>query len=68
LKTKRAELFVYTGLHLELWLGPFLDAVGRPEVMPGGPRALDMSAGIAILDAPEEIATRAEGEMYFEPE
>ena len=66
LKTKRAELFVYTGLHLELWLGPFLDAVGRPEVMPGGPRALDMSAGVEILDVPEEVATRAEGEMYFE--
>lgn len=66
LKTKRAELFVYTGLHLELWLGPFLDAVGRPEVMPGGPRALDMSAGVDILDVPEEVATRAEGELYFE--
>lgn len=66
LKTKRCELFVYTGLHLELWLGPFLDAVGRPEVMPGGPLALNMSTEVEILDVPEEVATRAEGEMYFE--
>lgn len=66
LKTKRADLFVYTGLHLELWLGSFMDAVGRPDVMPGGPRALDMSAGIQILEKPGEVVTRAEGEMYFE--
>lgn len=66
LKTKRADLFVYTGLHLELWLGSFVNAVGRQEVMPGGSRALDMSAGIHVLDANREVTTRAEGEMYFE--
>ncbi len=66
LKTKRADLFLYTGLHLELWLGPFVEAVGRPELMPGGPKALDMSDGIKVLDANQAVTTRAEGEMYFE--
>ncbi len=65
LKVKRADLFVYTGLHLELWLGPLMDAVGEPDVMPGGQKALDMSQGIQILEVPHEATTRAEGEMYM---
>ncbi len=65
LKVKRAELFVHAGLDLELWRGPLLDAAGNREVMPGGPRELALSQGIALLEVPDHPVSRAEGDIHI---
>lgn len=64
LNVKRADLFVRTGLDLELWCGPLVDAVGNLEVRPGGARELDMSRGIFLLEVPDRAVTRAEGDIH----
>ena len=65
LKVKRADLFIHAGLDLELWRGPLLDAAGNREVMPGGPRELDLSRGISLLEVPDHPVSRAEGDIHL---
>ena len=65
LKVKRAELFIHAGLDLELWRWPLLDAAGNRDVMTGGPRELDLSRGIALLEVPDRAVSRAEGDIHL---
>lgn len=65
LKVKRAELFVHAGLDLELWRWPLLDAAGNRDVMPGGPKELDLSHGIELLEVPDRAVSRAEGDIHL---
>ncbi|MBI4354101.1 MAG: zinc ABC transporter substrate-binding protein [Candidatus Omnitrophica bacterium] len=65
LKVKRAELFIHAGLDLELWRWPLVDAAGNREVMAGGPRELDLSRGIELLEAPDRAVSRAEGDIHL---
>ena len=65
LRVKRADLFAHGGLDLELWRGPLLDAAGNREVMPGGPRELDLSRGIGLLEVPDHPVSRAEGDIHL---
>ncbi|MDZ4786603.1 MAG: metal ABC transporter substrate-binding protein [bacterium] len=65
LKLKRADLFFHTGLDLEAWVGPLLDAVGRPELRAGGDRQVDLSIGIQLKNIPDRNITRAEGDIHF---
>ncbi len=62
-KTKKADVFVHAGLDLEAWRGPFLDAVGKMEFMPGGKRAIDLSQGIALLEIPSSLS-RTQGDIH----
>jgi ABC-type Zn uptake system ZnuABC Zn-binding protein ZnuA len=48
---KAAALLVRIGLDHEPWLARPLRAVGEARLMPGGSAALDVSRGIALLDA-----------------
>ncbi len=64
-KVKRADLFVHAGLDLELWRFPLVDAAGNREVMPGGPRELDLSRGIQLLEVPDHPLSRAEGDIHL---
>lgn len=64
LRVKRADLFVHSGLDLEAWRGPLLDAVAKSEFRSGGSRQLDLSEGIALLEVPEGQVSRAEGDIH----
>ena len=65
LRVKRADLFIHAGLDLEAWRGPLLDAAGNREVMPQGSKELDLSKGIALLEAPNHLVSRAEGDIHL---
>ncbi len=65
LRVKRAELFIHAGLDLELWRWPLLDAAGNRDVMVGGPRELDLSRGISLLEVPDRAVSRAEGDIHL---
>lgn len=65
LRVKRADLFIHSGLDLEAWRAPLLDAAGRIEVRPGGARELDLSHGVALLNVPAENITRAAGDIHL---
>lgn len=61
----RADLVVYTGLDLEAWWEPLLEAAGKPDLFPGRERSVDMSRGIRLLDVPDHPLSRAEGDIHL---
>lgn len=62
LKTKRADVFIHGGLDLEVWRDPLLDAAGKKEFI-SGERAVDVSQGIQLLEAPESLS-RIHGDVH----
>ncbi len=60
-----ADLVVYTGLDLEEWWGPLVEAAGRPEFFPGRGKSVDLSRGIRILKVPDPPLSRAEGDIHL---
>ena len=60
-----ADLVVYTGLDLEEWWGPLLEAAGKPDLFPSGERSVDMSRGIRLLNVPDHPLSRAEGDIHL---
>ncbi len=60
-----ADLVVYTGLDLEEWWGPLLEAAGKPDFFPGRERSVDMSKGIRLLNVPDHPLSRAEGDIHL---
>ncbi len=65
LNVKRAELFVHAGLDLEAWRGPLVDASGNPDIRPNGPRQLDLSQGISLLEVPTSPVSRSQGDIHI---
>ncbi len=64
LKVKKAQVFVHSGLDLEAWRGPLLDAVGRTDLMwPSGNKQIDVSKGISLLEIPSSLS-RAQGDQH----
>ncbi|MCB0352413.1 MAG: zinc ABC transporter substrate-binding protein [Bdellovibrionales bacterium] len=64
LRMKRADLFIHSGLDLEAWRGPLLDAVARADLRNGGARQLDLSLGIPLLEVPSGQVSRSEGDIH----
>ncbi len=64
LRVKKAEVFVHNGLDLETWRDPLLVAAGNPDFLGGADRAIDLSAGISLLEVPQSIS-RAEGDIHL---
>ena len=60
-----ADLVVYTGLDLEEWWGPLVEAAGKPDLFPAGSRSVDMSWGIRLLKVPDHPLSRAEGDIHL---
>src|ERR1700745_410579 len=48
-----ADVFVTTGLDLELWVPALLDKAGNPKVTEGGPGYVAASPGIQLVDVPQ---------------
>ena len=61
----RADLVVWTGLDIEEWWNPLLEAAGKPDLFPGRDRSVDMSKGIRILNVPDHPLSRAEGDIHL---
>src|SRR5213595_3333521 len=58
-----ADLFVTTGLDLELWVPALLDKANNPKVTEGGPGYVAAYAGIDLLDIPTSFS-RAQGDIH----
>lgn len=64
LELRRADLFVTTGLDLELWVPALLDKAGNPGVSEGGPGYVVTYPGIQLLDIPAS-ASRSAGDIHI---
>jgi zinc/manganese transport system substrate-binding protein len=60
-----ADLFVTTGLDLELWVPTLLDRAGNRKVMEGGPGYVAAYTGIALVEVPVSLS-RAGGDIHAE--
>ena len=59
----QADLFVTTGLDLELWVPALLDKANNPKVTEGGPGYVAAYTGIDLLDVPTSFS-RAQGDIH----
>src|SRR2546426_1523145 len=59
----QADLFVTTGLDLELWVPALLDKANNTKVTEGGPGYVAGYAGIDLLDIPTSFS-RAQGDIH----
>jgi zinc/manganese transport system substrate-binding protein len=58
-----ADLFVTTGLDLELWVPPLLDRASNRKVSEGGPGYVTAYTGIRLLEVPTSLS-RSEGDIH----
>jgi ABC-type Zn uptake system ZnuABC Zn-binding protein ZnuA len=61
---RRADLFITTGLDLELWVPTLLDRAGNSRVSEGGPGYVTAYTGIKLLDIPTST-DRAAGDIHI---
>jgi ABC-type Zn uptake system ZnuABC Zn-binding protein ZnuA len=59
----QADLFVTTGLDLELWVPALLDKAGNPRIVEGAPGYVAAARGITLLEVPVNTS-RAEGDIH----
>src|SRR5206468_1121495 len=59
----QADVFVTTGLDLELWVPALLDKANNPKVTEGGPGYVAAYAGIDLLDVPTSYS-RSQGDIH----
>lgn len=64
LMLKRADLFVTTGLDLELWAPVLVDKSGNRKIRDGEPGFVAASRGVPLLDVPES-ADRSAGDVHL---
>ena len=64
LAVRNADLFVTTGLDLELWVPALLDRAGNAAVTEGGRGYVTAYTGARLLDVPES-ASRSEGDVHI---
>lgn len=63
LAVRNADLFVTTGLDLELWVPALLDRAGNSDVSEGGPGYVAAYSGVRLLDVPETVS-RSAGDVH----
>jgi zinc/manganese transport system substrate-binding protein len=59
-----ADLFVTTGMDLELWVPALLDRAGNRAVLPGAPGYVAASAGVVVVEIPVS-ADRSQGDIHI---
>src|SRR5207248_8137745 len=65
LKLRQADLLIVVGLQLEIgWLPPLINQCGNPRIQVGAPGYLDASQFAEILEIPQGVVTRAEGDVH----
>ncbi|HEY6220498.1 MAG TPA: metal ABC transporter substrate-binding protein [Gemmatimonadaceae bacterium] len=60
-----ADLFVWTGMDLELWVGTLLDRAGNSKIREGGPGSVLAKDGITILEIPTSLS-RSQGDIHVD--
>ena len=60
---QRADLFVSTGLDLELWVPALLDKANNPKVNDGGPGYVTAYTGVTLVDVPSSTS-RSQGDIH----
>ncbi len=60
---QRADLFIATGLDLELWVPAIMDRANNPKVREGAPGHVVVYAGVKLLQIPESVS-RSEGDVH----
>ena len=63
LRIRQADVFITTGLDLELWVPALLDKAGNARVSEGGSGYITTYPGIALLDVPT-ATDRSEGDIH----
>ena len=61
---RRADVFVTTGLDLELWAPTLLDKANNRKIVEGGPGYVTAYTGIRLMDVPP-VASRAGGDIHL---
>ena len=61
---RNADVFVTTGLDLELWVPALLDRAGNASVSEGGPGYVTAYTGVELLDVPA-ATSRSEGDVHL---
>ncbi|MDZ7261676.1 MAG: metal ABC transporter substrate-binding protein [candidate division KSB1 bacterium] len=65
LKLKDADLFVTTGLDLEMWAPVLLDKARNKKIMDGAIGYVTASPGIELLQKPTTALSRTEGDIHI---
>lgn len=65
LMLRDADLFVTTGLDLELWIPVVMDKSGNPSIREGQRGYVSVSRGVRMLQKPATGVTRAEGDVHL---
>ena len=60
-----ADLFVTTGMDLELWVPALLDRAGNRKIMDGGPGYVAAFRGIDLMEVPTSLS-RAQGDIHVD--
>jgi len=60
---RNADLFVTTGLDMELWVPTILDAAGNPHILEGAPGYVSAWTGIDLMEIPASTS-RSEGDVH----
>src|SRR6185312_11347565 len=60
-----ADLFVTTGMDLELWVPALLDRAGNRKIMENGPGYVPAYRGIQLLEVPTSLS-RSEGDIHVD--
>ena len=60
-----ADLFVTTGMDLELWVPALLDRAGNRRILEGGPGFVPAYKGISLLEVPTSLS-RSEGDIHVD--
>jgi len=63
-RMNKADLFVSTGLDLELWAPTLVDMSKNPKIRSGQPGYVSASDGIELLDKPD-VLSRSEGGLHI---
>ncbi len=58
-----ADLFVVTGLDLELWVPAIIDRARNPRIIEGAPGHVTAYSGVNLLQIPDEVS-RAGGDVH----
>ena len=64
LMLRKADLFVTTGLDLELWAPALVDKSGNRKVRDGQPGFVSASRGVPLMEVPETVS-RAAGDVHI---
>lgn len=61
---READLFISTGLDLELWVPTLLDAAGNRRILEGQPGYVSVWTGIEMMEIPTALS-RSEGDVHI---